>query len=223
MRGAGQCFLSNRYLRSKGYCKGLDVDTLGDAKSEGALAVYPVIARYMRRYQAALSYERVIRRAHNAERRFLRSEARERHASLDYHVVKAGDGHEVKVYDGAHLNLEQKGLSLEESAILHETFEAVLGRAVEWPMVARPQADCGRSPPRDATPNGKPSRGSPRSRPSPGGSRETSRPTPSVARGGAGEPWRVSALQALGRARLNLASGHGETRGPSENLEPLPP
>jgi len=123
-----------RYLRSKGYCKGLDVDTLGDAKAEGALAVYPVVARYMRRYQAALSYERVIRRAHNAERRFLRSEAREHHASLDYHVVKAGDGHEVKVYDGAHLSLEQKGLSLEESAIVHESLEAALGMRLTWPV-----------------------------------------------------------------------------------------
>ena len=123
-----------RYLRSKGYCKGLDVDTLGDAKAEGALAVYPVVARYMRRYQAALSYERVIRRAHNAERRFLRSEARERHASLDYHVVNAGDGHEVKVYDGAHLSLEQKGLSLEESAIVHESLEAALSLRLDWPI-----------------------------------------------------------------------------------------
>ena len=108
-----------RYLRSKGYCKGLDVDTLGDAKSEGALAVYPVIARYMRRYQAALSYERVIKPAHNAMRRFLRHEQNERHESLDA---------------PKHLTIESPALSLEQSAIIHERLEAALSMRLDWPM-----------------------------------------------------------------------------------------
>ena len=109
-----------RYLRSKGYCKGLDVDTLGDAKAEGALAVFPVIVRYMRRYQAALSYERVIKPAHNAMRRFLRHEQNERLESLEA---------------PRHLTIESPALSLEQAALIHESLEAALSMRLDWPIL----------------------------------------------------------------------------------------
>ena len=111
-----------RYLRAKGDTKGLTAECTQDAKSDGAIAVYELTRRYLRRYGALatdLDYKRLIRRAKRGVERFLTRERREVHESLDV---------------PAHLTLEARALSLETSAMLHESLEEALGMSLAWPL-----------------------------------------------------------------------------------------
>lgn len=111
-----------RFLRAHGETKGLSAECMQDAKSDGAIAVYELTRRYLRRYGASavdLDYKRLIRRAKRGVERYLRREVREAHESLDA---------------PAHLTLESPALSLEASTLLHESLEAALGLALAWPL-----------------------------------------------------------------------------------------
>jgi len=110
-----------RFLRSKGKAKDVGAEGLDDARADGALQAWRLASRYERRYGAVPAYDRrqLMRTARRAVERALDHERREACESIDA---------------PKHAGLTAPTLSLEQSAVIHESLEDALRMRLDWPM-----------------------------------------------------------------------------------------
>jgi len=110
-----------RFLRLKGKAKDVSAEGVDDARADGAIAAWALASRYARRYGAVPAYDRrqLMRTARRAVERALDHERAECHESIDA---------------PKHAALESPTLSLEQSAVIHESLEEALNMRLDWPM-----------------------------------------------------------------------------------------
>jgi len=110
-----------RFLRSKGKAKDVSAEGLDDARADGALAAWRLASRFLRRYGAVPAYDR---------RQLMRTARRAVECALDRERREACESIDAP----NHAALESPTLSLEQSAVIHETMEEALNMRLDWPM-----------------------------------------------------------------------------------------